>query len=146
MHHTALSRAALALLALLLTPLAGCGDAEEATAPAATDSCACPDGVCAEGECVLQLIMDPGCEVSWGEANIFFGDLSGTAEPVGTLLPDQPWTTCEPFAAPTATQAAEPFEFIVETADQRMAVGSTSAGKTFQCAGSEPFVFTVTCF
>lgn len=136
-------------LSLSLLPLVafagGCGEEEVAMPVETDDGCACPDGQCAEGECVLRVVMDPGCDASWGEANIFLGDLSGTAEPVGTVLPDQPFTTCEPFAAPTATQEAETFEFIVESADTRMAVGSTSAGKTFQCAGSEVFVFTVTC-
>ena len=51
----------------------GCGDSEPAQEP--QDTCACQDGACAEGECVLRVVVNDPC---WGEAKIFLNDTSAT--------------------------------------------------------------------
>ena len=128
---------ALALLLALLSLTC----AEEAEPEPA--GCACPDEVCAQGQCVLKIVVNDAC---WGEAKIFVGDIGADAEPVGTASVGRPFTTCEPFDAPVfrdngeVVQEAEPFQFVVESEDGRALAGAIS-GQTFRCAGSAPFVF-----
>ncbi len=124
-----------------LVACVGCGEAAEPD-PA---GCGCPGEVCAEGQCVLKVVVNDDC---WGQARVFVGDVSTDAVPAGTAALGAPFVACDPFKAPVSdaqgqiVQQAEPFVFIVESEDGRALAGSLN-GQTFTCAGSAPFVFSV---
>ena len=135
-------RTALFTLGLSLN-LCACSDTNEANQ--AETLCACPEGVCPTGQCVLKVVIADPC---WGDAKIFVGETGPEAEPVGTASIDSPFVNCEGFGAPVfdgntgdVVQAAEAFEFVVESEDGRAVAGAVS-GQTFTCADSAPFVFT----
>ncbi|MEO1270339.1 MAG: hypothetical protein AAFX99_19800 [Myxococcota bacterium] len=112
-------------------------------------TCACPDGVCAEGECVLQITIDPACGDRWGTAQVFLDDLNATT-PTGTVSADQPFTSCDPIQAPiidadgNTVQMGTSFMFIVESEDTRLLSGS-DGDQSFTCAASSPFVWRIQC-
>ena len=146
-------RMTLCALACAVVVVAGCGEDEEEAGESNTtmtsgDTCACPDGVCAQGECVLQVMIASECADQWGTANVFFNDLNG--DPVGTVSVGEPYVACDPIAAPikdadgAVVQEGEAFTFIVESEDTRQLSGSQGES-TFQCEGSVPFVWTIEC-
>lgn len=123
------------LAASLLLALAACGEDAAPAEEAPEATCACPEDVCAPGECVLVVQIDPGCEAVWGEASVYLHDISSSAEPVGTVTVEQPFRTCDPLPS------GEPFTFIVESQDGRR----VSPSGPFTCAGDQPFVFSASC-
>lgn len=134
------------LLALLVS---GCGDEEADPTQsennlAMPEICACPDGVCAPGECVLVVELEDSCaEVT--EADIYINDFGEDAAPVARVKSGHSYTTCDPFRAPSEGDAGEVFKFLVKTPDGRRISNTLDDAHT--CAASAPFTFKVDlCF